>query len=266
MNRSPSITLIISAHRQAAPLRFILERLAGARVRPAQIIVAEDGEDSETERVVREAAHHFSPAPLHLRQPHTFFRKSFVLNRAIAAATAEYVVFLDGDCVPHRDFIADHASLARAGAFVQGRRAFIREARVPAFLAQRSGLVRLALSGGLHGTAKGVHLPLPLVRTDRDFHGVLGCNLGVWRSDLELVNGFDEAFEGWGHEDADLAARLYANGRVRRVVHGRAIVYHLDHPTAPRDRAKSNRARFEAGVASGRLRCDCGLKRFSSAP
>ncbi len=266
MSHPPSITLVISAHRQAASLRLILERLAGSPVRPAQIIVAEDGEDSETECVVREAARHFAPAPMHLRQPHTGFRKCVVLNRAIAAATSEYVVFLDGDCVPHPDFVADHAALARDGAFVQGRRAFIREARVPEFLARRAGLAKLALTGGMHGMAKGLRLPLPLIRTDRDFHGVLGCNLGVWRADLQLVNGFDEAFEGWGHEDADLAARLYANGRVRRVVHGRAVVYHLDHPPAARDRAKSNRARFEQGVASGRRRCESGLKQLSAPP
>jgi hypothetical protein len=57
-----------------------------------------------------------------------------------------------------------------------------------------------------------------------------GWNMAIWRDDLELVNGFDEKFRGWGCEDDDLAARLRLSGvriaTALRYTHG----YHLWHP------------------------------------
>lgn len=254
-----SITLIISSHNQAGPLEAILRRISHGSLRPGQIIVAEDGEDLATPLAIARVARETGLKVLHFSQPHLGFRKARILNRAIAASEGDLVVFLDGDCLPHRHFLRDHAELSAKGFFTQGRRAFIRETHVRSCLEKNAGMLRVALGGGMHGMAKGIRLPFTLIRNDRDFHGVLGCNLAVRRADLLQVNGFDEDFSGWGHEDADLAARLYANGLTRRVVHGRAIVYHLDHPPAARDADRSNRTRFETNAASGRLRCEHGL-------
>ncbi|HIB01091.1 MAG TPA: glycosyltransferase, partial [Phycisphaerales bacterium] len=40
-------------------------------------------------------------------------RKSIILNQAIGAANNDYIVFLDGDCIPRKNFIHDHQKLAR---------------------------------------------------------------------------------------------------------------------------------------------------------
>ena len=40
---------------------------------------------------------------------------------------SDYIIFLDGDCLPHKHFINDHLNLAEIGYFVQGRRCFINE-------------------------------------------------------------------------------------------------------------------------------------------
>ena len=37
----------------------------------------------------------------------------------------DYIVLLDGDCVPHGKFMADHAALAEKNFWVQGRRCFV---------------------------------------------------------------------------------------------------------------------------------------------
>ena len=55
------------------------------------------------------------------------FRRARILNQAIARAQSDYLVFLDGDTVPHPQFIADHSRLSRQGAFIQGHRALIKE-------------------------------------------------------------------------------------------------------------------------------------------
>jgi GT2 family glycosyltransferase len=65
---------------------------------------------------------------------------------------------------------------------------------------------------------------------------LVGNNVAVWRRDFERVNGYDEAFEGWGCEDDDFGIRLRRVGvRVRSIL-GRTFTVHLWHPpdtTAP---------------------------------
>jgi hypothetical protein len=60
-----------------------------------------------------------------------------------------------------------------------------------------------------------------------------GCNIGVWRSDYEAVNGFDENFVGWGLEDRDLQLRLSRHGLRFHSILRRTACYHLWHPPAP---------------------------------
>ena len=49
------------------------------------------------------------------------FRKCKILNEAIRRTTSDYILFLDGDCLPHRHFVKDHIAMAERGYFVQGR-------------------------------------------------------------------------------------------------------------------------------------------------
>jgi hypothetical protein len=95
-------------------------------------------------------------------------------------------------------------------------------------------------------------------------HGILGCNLAIWREDLVAVNGYDEAYEGWGKEDSDLAARLYHLGRRRKMVHGRAILYHLNHPAASRAQLPDAERRLQQTINSKKIRCEKGLDQYSS--
>ena len=89
---------------------------------------------------------------------------------------------------------------------------------------------------------------------------MLGCNLAAWRRDLETINGFDEDYEGWGiGEDSDLGARLYNLGNHRKLVYGRAIVYHLNHPELSKEHVPESKARLQNTVDSKRVRCTRGL-------
>lgn len=82
-----------------------------------------------------------------------------------------------------------------------------------------------------------------LGRTSRTFswRRIKSCNLAVWRSDLDKVNGFDESFTGWGHEDSDLVVRLFHAGVMRKYGAFATEVFHLWHREAERDQETSNR-------------------------
>lgn len=262
---TPSITLVINTHRQAAQLRVILDAVRRGASRPDQVVVAEDGADAETARVIAEARREADYPIVHQTQEHKGFRRSSILNAAIAASTGDYLVFLDGDCIPHPSFIADHRRLAERGSFVQGRRAFVKIDAVPEVLAGKTSLPRLFLTGRMHGCAKAIRLPMPLVRTDTDLHGVLGCNLAIWRDDLLAVNGYDESFIGWGKEDSDLAARLFHLGRKRRMVRNHAVIFHLDHPIADRSGLAGNEHRLAETLQTKRVRAVQGIAKEAPA-
>jgi hypothetical protein len=175
-------------------------------------------------------------------------------------------VFLDGDCVPHQKFIADHRALAERGCWVQGRRCFVREQFVSEFTPGETSPALWAIQGRIHRRCKSVRLPFPIIRRDRGQRGILGCNMAFWRDDVVAVNGFDESYQGRGMgADSDLGSRVYNLGRKRKFVYGRALVYHLDHPVAPRPHFDANKARLEEVLNSGKTRCDRGLDQYEKA-
>ena len=119
------ITLAITTHARADALARVLAGVRAQTRTPDEVIVAEDGEDPATAAVVSRhaAAPGGGAAQLHhLRQPHHGFRVARLRNLAIAAATGDYVVFIDGDMLPHPEFLDDHARCARRGRWTQGVR------------------------------------------------------------------------------------------------------------------------------------------------
>lgn len=260
--KKPSITLILSTYDYPVALGKILESLSKQTLPPLQIIIADDGSDEPTRLLIQESIRRLELPIHHCWQEHQGFRKAVILNRAIAEAQGDYVVFLDGDCVPAMEFIADHASLAERGFWVQGRRAFVDESCVETFTPTTRCVWALALSGKLTGLPKALRLPYPIVNRGTQQRGILGCNLGIWREDLVAINGFDETFVGWGREDADLANRLYHLGRPSKFVYGRAILYHLNHPVASRSRLGDNQSLLDQTIAEKRTRSVKGLDQY----
>lgn len=256
----PKISVIISTYEYPLALDKALGSLSAQTALPDEVLVADDGSGPETTGVIRNYSKHLKLR--HVQHEHNGFRKAVILNKAIAQATGDYVVFLDGDSVPAREFIPDHAALAERGCWVQGRRAFVDESCVGAFEPSCGHVGSLALRGKLSGALKAVRLPFPMVKRGREQRGILGCNLGIWRDDLIAVNGYDEIFTGWGREDADLGNRLYHLGRDRKFVYGRAIIYHLNHPVISRDRLQTNQSLLEETLRKKRIRARKGVDQY----
>lgn len=259
----PTISVIVSTYEYPLALNKALESLSAQKVTPGEVVVADDGSGPETTKVI---VAHSKRLPLrHVQHEHNGFRKAVILNKAIAQTTGKYVVFLDGDSVPAKEFIADHAALAERGSWVQGRRAFVDESCVDKFEPSCGRVWSLALRGKLSGLPKAFRLPLPVVKRGYEQRGILGCNLGIWRDDLIAVNGYDETFTGWGREDADLGNRLYHLGRERKFVYGRAIIYHLNHPVVSRDRMQANQSLLEETLRKKRILARKGLDQYLDA-
>jgi glycosyltransferase involved in cell wall biosynthesis len=257
----PSIALIINTYDQPDYLRRVLRAVGGQCSPPAEVLLADDGSDERTAAIFKDWATTQSGRCEHIWQAHEGFRRSRILNEAIARARAEYLVFLDGDTVPHPRFISDHQQLAQPERFVQGHRALIgrRAARTFGEGEWRRERRQALMSGDLSGWKHAFRWPVPLRRTRRDLRGVRGCNLGIWREHLLKVNGYNEEFTGWGREDSELAVRLINNGVLRTDIRGWALCYHLWHPPLDRARLPANDQLLAAAVAEGHLSCTVGL-------
>ena len=257
----PSIALIINTYDQPDYLRRVLCAISGQTAPPAEVLLADDGSDERTAQVFREWAAANSGRSEHVWQEHEGFRRARVLNETVARARAEYVVFLDGDTVPHPRFVADHQALARSKRFVQGHRALINHSASRTFGKGdfRKERWEALFEGDVQGLKNVYRWPVPLRRVRRDLRGVRGCNLGIWREHLAKVNGYNEEFTGWGREDSELAVRLINNGVLRMDVRGWALCYHLWHTPMDRSKVPANDQLLAAAVAEGRQTCHVGL-------
>ena len=261
MKQPLSLTLVVNTFNQPDFLRRVLNAVTKQSEKPREAVLADDGSDLETCSVFTTwaAAQSF---PCHrVWQERAGFRRARILNLAIARASGEYMVFLDGDTVPHPCFVADHCRMARPGSFVQGHRALIEKRAASSFgLGDFFSDRRRALLGGqLRGLKHAFRWPRALRRYRADLRGIRGCNLAIWKADLLKVNGYNEAFIGWGREDSELAVRLISAGVRRLDVRGWAICYHLWHPPASRANLAANDQLLRISLEQKAAWCDSGL-------
>ncbi len=241
----------------------MLDSVARQGQAPDEIVIADDGSGAATLAVIAGFVA-TARTPTHLvSQPHQGFRAARLRNLAIAASTADYLVFIDGDMLLHPAFIADHVRHARRRHFTQGTRVptsdrltrtlIAAPTHLPTPLSRGIGVLRRAyLVQSPRLASLGRHLGNHLV-------ALKSCNQGFWRDDLVAVNGFDEDFVGWGPEDKELCARLEHAGIRRQTLLFGGIACHLYHRPASRERLAENVARLERTRRERRVRCEHGL-------
>jgi glycosyltransferase involved in cell wall biosynthesis len=270
MKQDTLISVIVTTYNRPDALELVLSGCLAQIDRRFEIVVADDGSGPPTRELVQRFAQ-ASPIPItHAWQPDEGFRAAASRNRAIAHASGDYVVFLDGDCVPQRDFVARHRALAERGMLVTGSRILLGPQLTAWALERQLALAQQPVSFWLRQRVAGqVNKVLPLFARLPDvtqrrvdgfvWRGIKSCNLGVWRRDLVTVNGFDETFVGWGHEDADLVARLHNAGIGRKNGFWATEVLHLWHAEAARDREGPNYAKVLARLKERSTRAERGL-------
>ena len=129
-----SINLIISTFNNPDALREILLRILRGSLLPESIHIADDGSGSQTREIIKSFQEKSRIKIFHHWHENAGFRKCKILNNSLAECNGDYIVFLDGDCLPHPDFIKDHRQLSQKGYFVQGRRSFVSEEMVKPLL------------------------------------------------------------------------------------------------------------------------------------
>lgn len=259
------ISLIITTYNWKEALQLSMQSVLQQTLLPMEIIVADDGSASDTAEMV-EAFKTTSPIPVvHSWQEDKGFRSAKSRNKAIAKARGEYIVLIDGDIVLEPHFIEDHRSYAHTGYFVQGTRVLLGEDFTAEVIA----------NGHLHRQpffAKGVGNKKNCLRAkllarlfsfpSNGLSGIKTCNFAFWKQDALKVNGFNEAFVGWGREDSEFAARLMNCGVKRQNLKFYAVGYHLHHPVNARERLAINDNILKRTIDERLVWCEQGINQY----
>lgn len=263
------ISFIVLTYNRPDALLAVLRSLAMQCSPDDELIVADDGSRPECVQWLRDRVPDFPCPASHVWHPDRGFTASAARNRAALSARGDYLVFLDGDCVPGPAFVEKHRALAQAGCFVNGSRVLLSPELTESVLSSHLNLAEVHgaywIEAWLRGQANKVHHLLPWPRSWRRVHrefswrGIRSCNFGLWRHDFFAVNGFDQVYQGWGHEDADLVLRLHHSGVARKNGFLATEVFHLWHKENPRHFESINRARVLERRGLGTVRAELGL-------
>lgn len=273
MTSAPKASVIIAIYKDIEALHCILLGLTRQTEAQFEVIVTEDDDCPEVADYMRNRA----PKSLQLRhlfQEDIGFRKTLSVNNAIANAQTPYLIFLDGDCIPHSRFVEMHLHYAEEGRLCAARRVYLgpkesgrirQQPELAANLENRMifflRFIPLHIDGirsyevgfpskFLHYLAKNRHL------------GIVGCNFSCYKSDMEKINGYNEDLPGIGGEDSDLEWRFNGVGIFTKNIKFQAVTYHLYHDSRRQD-AVVNMAISQANREKKLYVCQNGIHKLT---
>ncbi len=257
-------SVIVTTYKRPDALKRVLEGLGHQTVLPDEVIVADDGSGPNTREMIRCLRKDSPPYLLHhVWQEDRGFRAARIRNKAILQSRGDYLISLDGDCVPGKHFIADHLRLAEKGFFFQGKRILVGRSLAPLFTHEDANsphkLLRYAVTNKIRNRHHIIRMTRFPSMTSTSLNGIKSCNMGFFRNDILAVNGFNEDFVGWGREDSELAVRLFVYGLKRKGHPFMAICYHLWHEEQNRNRLSINDELLRMAVQAHGYTCRNGL-------
>ncbi len=261
-----STALIVSTYNWPDALKLCLLSIKNQTRLPDEIIIADDGSTEETKFLLEDFKKSFDIPLIHVWQPDEGFQLSRIRNKAIARASKDYIIQIDGDLILHKKFIADHVNFAKSGSYATGSRVMINEEFSQKLLKQQQIDISI-FSQGLSNVSNGIRnsfLKNYLANRYRisDMYYMRGCNMAFWRNDLLKVNGYNEEFIGWGREDNEIAVRLINLGVSKRVLKFGAVVFHIHHKVTPRSSLEKNDQMLFAAIKNKTVRISKGVDQY----
>jgi glycosyltransferase involved in cell wall biosynthesis len=218
------VSVIIAFYNKIELLKLVLAALSRQTYSNFEVIVADDGSKKEIVTELNSIQNNYSFPIIHVWHDDNGWQKNKILNKSVLASSSDYLIFIDGDCIPHRQFVQEHVENRKPERVIAGRRVLLTEK------ISKTLNVNMVLHGNL---SLKVFFPLlyetifkgrvtkmeNMIRirnkTIRKFfvkekiRTFWGCNYSIWKSDLLKVNGFDERYVNPGTgEDTDLDDRL----------------------------------------------------------
>jgi|SRR6218665_458965 len=233
------LSVIISTYNSEEWLHKVLLGYSVQTENDIEIIIADDGSTSKTQEVIAFFKDKFRHPVQHIWHEDIGFRKCKILNTAILASKSDYLLFTDGDCIPRKDFVAQHLKEKEPGFFLSGGyfklpMAISKTISDDDILHQKCFRVSWLRKQGLKLNFKITKLNRNkyfavfmnwITPTKRSWNG---HNSSGFKLDILAINGFNELLE-YGGEDREMGERLFNNGLLSKQIRYMAICVHLDH-------------------------------------
>lgn len=236
---APKVSVIISTYNAEAWLQKVLYGYNCQTFRDFEVVVADDGSGPKTKALLQKIQQEVFYPIVHVWQEDEGFQKSRILNKAVLACNAPYIIMSDGDCIPRNDFVGVHHEHKQPGYFISGgyymlTMAVSQEITQADIEAQRCFNVAWLRERGMPKSFKDRKL------TSKGFASALlnsvtptnaswnGHNASGWKTDILKINGFDERMQ-YGGQDRELGERLFNLGLKSKQLRYTAVVIHLDH-------------------------------------
>jgi glycosyltransferase involved in cell wall biosynthesis len=261
-------TVIVTTYNKPHELDLVLCGLAQQKVFPHEILVADDGSSAETAVIIKRWSSLIQAPVTHVWHEDLGNRKSIICDLAVSKAQGDYLIFLDGDSIPHPMWVNDHIEAASQNTVLCGRRVRLGKkisSEIDVNFIQTGKLhspFGPLLSSSLQRDSKryslGIRLPKLLARSlhPRE-RRLMGVNFSLPRVLYEKVGGYSNinnkilpSLER-RREDAQLEIRLLTAGAKRFPLLNRAIVYHLYHDERPANDEINNeiQIQYESALA-----------------
>lgn len=230
------VAVLTTVHGRHAHLRRLVAGLvAGSRHPDVQVVVAMG--DPEVRDVLVELAPPWPWVVVDVDVLAEGLPLAAARNRAARTALdrgAAVLVLLDVDCIPSTGLVRRYADVATSGAAPgPAPRLLCGTVRYLPPLATGEDYGRAHLAAAPPHAARPAPSPDEVVRGD-DLMLFWSLSFAVTAADLALVDGFDEAFVGYGGEDTDLAVQVQqAGGSLWWVGGADAFHQHHDSETPP---------------------------------
>ncbi len=226
------LTIIISYYKAIDNLKIILKALNNQSNNKFEVILSEDDFNQATINFISENKHIYNFRISHLYQKEdNGFRKNKMLNKSILHSQSQKIVFIDGDCIPHKHFAKQYINHLKDGCFFSGRSVLL-NSEISKNVLENQSLKQLNLLKLLFSSSKRIKAGIysPFFSLSAKKRGLVGRNWGASKKDLLEINGFDEDYilAGVG-EDSDIEWRLLENGIQMKSIKNKAIIYHLYH-------------------------------------
>ena len=204
----PKISIVLTTYNRPDALTAVLRAFSDQTFKYFEVLVADDGSALETTQAIRNLQRDLNYPLHHIWQADEGFRAAAIRNKAAAHAKGEYLVFLDGDCIPRPTFLANHRRLAERNYFVAGNRVLLNRQFTHQALHLQLILQKWRNKDWFFAWLKKscnkflpfLSIPLGYFRKCKlkQWQGAISSNLGVWKKDFFTANGFDESYIGWG--------------------------------------------------------------------
>ena len=123
-----NLTIVISYYKALENLNLILLGLQNQSDKRFDVVLSEDDNNPETVLFLQKNISKFKFSIKHIHQIEDVgFRKNSMLNKAIVNTHNDFVVFIDGDCIPDKHFVRAYQNHKKEGYMYAGRRVMLGE-------------------------------------------------------------------------------------------------------------------------------------------